>query len=102
MAKQTEMLERFGLHDGQFFGGYKYKNLWWTLNGVDIGFGDLRSYDIVCISVLLKEDEKFVGWHESRGMPHQQTEHPMVIIENKRITYRDEIINKARIAGRGI
>jgi len=102
MAKQTEVQERFGLTDGQFFAEYRYKNLWWTLDGVDIGFGDLRSYDIVCISVMLNDDEKFVGWHESRGMPVKQTEHPMVIIEHNRITHRDAIINAARIAGRGI
>jgi len=86
-----EALNRFDLHNGQFYGTYKYKNLQWELNGISIGFGDLTEDQILHIATCLEEGERFVGWNENHGGPWQQGDTPMIRISNENIQLRDEI-----------
>lgn len=89
-----EIQTRFELFNGQFFAWYRYKNLQWFLDGVYIGFGDLRDEDILRIAVTLEDGEVFVGWNEHHGSPVQQTNTPMVRISNQHIMLREEIVEK--------
>lgn len=72
--------ERFMLNDGQVFSDYLFKNLWWSLNNINIGYGDLRQQDCERIQKLLQDDEIFRGWNEHQGTTNQQTTKPMVRI----------------------
>lgn len=83
---------RFDLIDGQTYLSYIYRNLWWSLDGVNIGQGDLREADIDRIKKRLKDDEIFLGWNEFQGSSMQQTPRPMIRITNQYVGYpqRDE------------
>lgn len=83
---------RFGLHDGQFFGYYRYKNLWWWLNGKEIGYGDLREEDIQRISQRLSDGEEFVGWNEHHQTRFQQTRFPMIRILPGEVYHRPKTV----------
>lgn len=89
-----DMLKRFNLRNGQFFAYYAYKNLQWFLNGVHIGFGDLRDDDILHIAVTLEDGEEFVGWNEHHGTQWQQTDLPMLKIASMDIKLRQDIIKE--------
>jgi len=78
---------RFGLTSGQFFAEYAHKNLWLVLDGVTIGFGDLRDSDIERVQKELQDGEVFIGWHESHETQFQQTKDPIVRITKNSITY---------------
>lgn len=78
---------RFNLRPGQTFYNYLYKNLWWSLNGQTIGFGDLRLEDLERIKKLLKDDEVFCGWDQDQGTPAEKTPRPMVRIIKEVIGY---------------
>lgn len=84
--------DRFNLVDGQVYTSYIYRNLWWSLNGVNIGQGDLREADFERIKKTLRDGEIFLGWNEHQGSSQQQTPRPMVRITNDYIGYpqRDE------------
>lgn len=86
--------ERFGLHDGQFFGHYRYKNLQWFSDGTYIGYGDLRNEDIDRIQQNLHDGEVFEGFNEHHGTEWQQTSTPMVRITTDRVMHRAEIQEK--------
>ena len=94
---KIENLERFGLNDGidgaaEFFGHYKYKNLWWELNGKKIGYGDLTETNLQVIYWALRPGEEFVGWNEHHGTEWQQTDTPMVRITIDGVKHREEIV----------
>lgn len=80
-------LFRFTLHNGQFFGEYRLKNQTWKLNGIKIGFGDLRQEDIDRIQKCLTDDETFEGFNEHHGTEFQQFSNPMIIITSHEIAY---------------
>lgn len=93
-------LERFDLRHGQFYGVFKYKNLWWELDGETIGYGDLTEEQIAHIQTQLRTNETFRGWNEHHGTQFQQTERPMVYITNQRISYPHHDMQLARRAAR--
>ena len=78
---------RFGMHHGQFFGEYMFKNLHWVLDGNVIGFGDLRQVDISALLNNLKPGEVFEGFNEHHGSQFQQTDHAMVKITDGVISF---------------
>jgi hypothetical protein len=89
-----DILKRFELRDGQFFGRYLYKNQQWYLNGTYVGFGDLRDDDVLRIATELDDGEEFVGWNEHHGTQWQQTDTPFIRITNQNIILRDEIVER--------
>lgn len=84
-ATATEVRARFELCDGQIRSHYTYKNLWWTLNMMLFGYGDINQDDIQRIQDLLSDNEVFRGWNEHHGTESQQTNYPMIIITKKSI-----------------
>jgi hypothetical protein len=78
---------RFRLRDGRVLADYEFKNLWWVLDGVTIGYGDLDRSDIEHIQYQLNEGEVFIGWNEHHGTDFQQVKEPMVRITKNNITY---------------
>lgn len=93
-----EICERFGLSNGQFFAEYKFKNLWWVLDGEPFGYGDLRQEDITRIFERLEPDEIFLGWNEHHNTNLQQTMYPILRITNKTVTQPDRAA-RLRAAG---
>lgn len=91
MSKE-EIAKRLKLSNGQFFADYKYKNLWWFLNGEPCGYGDLRDEDILRIKNELVKDEEFVGWNEHHLSRSHQTDTPFVRIKHNSILYRADIV----------
>lgn len=83
---------RLGLTNGQVFDEYKYKNLWWILNGLACGYGDLRDEDILRIKEELVEGEEFVGWNEHHGGRFKQTDTPMIRITHNSVLHRADIV----------
>jgi hypothetical protein len=79
--------DRFQLNSGQFFGLYLFKNLWWVLNDITIGYGDLRAKDLDNIQMHLVDGEIFLGWNEHHGSDFQQTSYPTVQITKDKISY---------------
>lgn len=92
MATLEDILARFKIHDGQFFGDYKYKNLWWELDGQKLGYGDLRLSDILYIQTQLNDGEEFVGWNEHHFSEFRQTKTPMIRIRQDSVKYREDIV----------
>ena len=86
---QNSECNRLCLNDGQFFSTYKFKNVQWYLNGKRIGFGDLRTIDIIHIGEALTEGEIFEAFNEHHMTPWMQRESPMVRIEHNATTYPD-------------
>lgn len=91
-------LERFGLNDGQFYGVWTFKNLWWTLDGVSIGYGDLTDAQIRHIQDNLREGETFRGFNEHHGTRWQQTELPILHITKDRVAFPHRESQHARRA----
>lgn len=79
--------ERFGLTNGQYFAEYRFKNLWWVLNGVTIGYGDLRDEDLKRIHSALEPTDVFLGWNEHHGTQFQQLDLPVVWINHDKIRF---------------
>ncbi len=79
--------DRFQLNSGQFFGLYLFKNLWWVLDEITIGYGDLRAKDLDTIQTNLFYEETFLGWNEHHGSDFQQTAYPVVKITTDKISY---------------
>lgn len=86
-----EVADRFGLRHGQLWAEYKLKNQQWFLNGKKIGFGDLRTSDILRISNTLEEGEVFEGFNEHHGGQFQQRENPMVTIKLHNIDFPNPV-----------
>lgn len=89
---QQEIAERFGITNGQFFAEYRYKNLWWFLNELACGYGDLREEDILRIQNELVEGEEFIGWNEHHMGRFHQTDTPMIRITNTQVLHRADIV----------
>lgn len=82
-----DICKRFGLNHGQFFSDYNLKNVRWFLNGQSIGFGDLRSKDILRISEELKENEVFEGYNEHHMSPWMTRENPVIRIDHENVEF---------------
>jgi hypothetical protein len=91
-----DMRDRFNLRNGQFFGSYEYKNLWWEINGQFFGFGDLNEADIYRIRLALQEDEIFQGWNEHHLSEWQQTDVPMIRITRECVKYHGELLSEKK------
>ena len=93
-ANAEDLSKRFELSDGQIRGDDGYRNLWWELNGMFFGFGDISRTDILNIAAKLAPDDIFQGWNQHHGSEFQQTTVPMVRIEFGRITGRIELLHE--------
>lgn len=62
-----EIRDRLGLTDGQFFAVNLYKNLWWYLNDMPIGYGDITLANVGIITKNLDSREVFTGYFEQGG-----------------------------------
>lgn len=93
IGETNEYLRKFGLSHGQFFAHYKYKNLWWHLNGVEIGYGDLREEDIERIQENLVPGDEFCGFHEMHGTEWAPRDGlPMVIINHNGVVHNADVV----------
>lgn len=81
------LCNRFYIRNGQFFGLYRFKNLWWHLNGECFGYGDLRTDDILRIKDELLEGEIFEGFNAHHGTNLQQRKTPVVVITKDSVSY---------------
>lgn len=95
----NEYAEKLGLRDGQFFAKYRYKNLWWFLNGVKIGYGDIRDEDILRLTEVLTENDEFLGFNEHHGSDHQQRDLPMLRITKDAFQLMGDIDKEAKKNG---
>lgn len=94
-ANATEMCNRFGLRNGQFFANYACKNVWWELDGEFFGYGDLSAENVFELQRRLEEGEVFQAWNEHHMTDWQQTDTPMLRIKKDDIMYRRDIVEEA-------
>jgi hypothetical protein len=96
MTRHAEEIRvRLGLPNGVVRSRYTYKNLWWELNGVFFGYGDLDSADILCIKRNLRAYETFQGWNEHHMSRWQQTTVPMIRIKRDDIMMHADLVEEA-------
>lgn len=82
---------RFHLRDGAFFGQNKFKNLWWHLNGEEIGYGDLRDSDITIIAAAVEAGEVFEGFNEQHMTRNMLRESPMIRITVNGVEFPEHV-----------